>query len=147
MKNWTRPKIKVQKFVPNFCVLNCYTDFYEGEAWVDNSQAGKKDFWDDDDKYNPNFPRTTADGKTYIKRSSSDFVTSWNPYSAWKRNGLNDDVPVVGYYETSSGEDPEFVNYKGIVMIEQGAHNPFQQYYYIETTSTPILARTMTNAS
>lgn len=59
MKNWTRPKFKVQKFVPNSYVAYCYTNFISGEAWIEDTSRDHG-WWDGGDEmkdaYNLNWP-------------------------------------------------------------------------------------------
>lgn len=139
MKTWTRPKIKVQKFVPNYCVSAClmFTDFYADEAWVDDSQRSEKFIWDDPDIYKTDWPATAPDGKTYIKNSSSDYVGYIGEWDCYKRNGLSNDLPQIGVYENRKFDD-----YEGLQVIEKGDHNIYRQFYLVTTTSGQILART-----
>lgn len=137
MKTWTRPKIKVQKFVPNFCVVNCYFDFYEGEAWVEDDfhTPGSNDpkIFGYYDIHKVDWPRTDpATGKTSIKVDSGDIITS---YDAFKPDGSN--LPAAGDYNF------EYDDYD-LIEVEPGPHHSSSTglVFYVITQNNPtILAR------
>ncbi|MBR2160868.1 MAG: hypothetical protein IKH69_01145 [Bacteroidaceae bacterium] len=137
MKTWTRPKIKVQKFVPNFCDTACYSDFFEGKAWVDDSfhVGNKTEIFDKWDIYNENWLGTDpATGKKYIKVDEGDVITSWDAY-----------MPIGSYLPTSGDYNWEYDKFD-LKEIEKGAHNTDRVYYVITTNNPQILARSK-NAS
>ena len=134
MKTWTRPIIKVQKFVPNFCVVNCYFDFYEGEAWVEdnfhgglNNNTDEFGFWD---IHKVNWPAINPEtGKTSIKVDSGDVITSWDAYKP-----IGTDLPPAG-------DGWKYKAYNGLGEIEKGAHNTNRVFYIITKDNPQILAR------
>ena len=113
MKTWTRPKIKVQKFVPNFCSTVCFTDFLGGEYWVEDGHSGQSFNGNDgyspvDDYYNINWEVPT---KKYIQvedKSGTTYLNTSSPYKfvgTGKKPDPNDEYlwHDVEYYEGQSG--------------------------------------------
>ncbi len=142
MKNWTRPKIKVQKFVPNFCEMTCYSNFFAGEAWVEDdfdNQYEKRDTFDVNDYYNSNW-LASYNGKPYIKIDSS--------YAD----------PAVYYYIPTGDKVPprvnhpqdayEWVEYNGLTQVYPEYHPGSYNYLFVITVdgTEQILARSI-NAS
>ena len=141
MKNWTRPKIKVQKFVPNSCIAACYTNFIEGEAWFEDDfkEHGK---WDGEgnDFYNSNWTKPSKDPYPYEGWTGS----AWQGFTRYPGSKYNpqegedwDDLTTAGF----GRETP------AVVTIQFPSGQEKQIFYLIPSVNPQYVAMTQTNAS
>lgn len=119
MKTWTRPKIKVQKFVPNFCSMVCFTDFLGGEYWVEEGHSGPGFNGNDgyspvDDFYNINWEVPT---KKYIQVEDKSGTTYLNTSSPYYYRGDPDNKPDPNQAWYWEGEEA-YAGQDGLVRVD-----------------------------
>lgn len=147
MKNWTRPKIKVQKFVPNFCTTACFSELWVGEAWVDDAFHGgmgnNPDTFSlyDGDYYSNNWLGTPS-GSIKIPDDDAHRIPA---NDAWYLTG-NRRPPEIN--DPNTDYEWEYLDSDWDLGLVPEGSGKFTYYYVIFIDGVPThLARTKTNAS